>query len=125
MKISRHDKALLLEQEILALLLLIIISIVFYSFRDELMFYILLLVLGFVFYFWMVYEEKIHRTGKKHAYFEHTSSYIMLGQASLALGLLFMLLSPGFLMFVFNIISVIMYSVSLSRMILYKLVFPR
>ncbi|MBN2459151.1 hypothetical protein JXB28_02610 [Candidatus Woesearchaeota archaeon] len=125
MKISRHDKVLLLEREILALLLLIIISIVFYSYRYNISFYMLLLASGFAFYFWMLYEERIHKTGKKHSYFEHTSSYIMLAQSAVALGLLFMLMGLDFLMFTFNIISVVMYSVSLSNMILYKIVFPR
>jgi hypothetical protein len=125
MKISRHDKVLLMEQEILGLLFLIILSIIFYSYRNNVSFYMLLLALGFAFYFWMVYEERIHQTGKKHSYFEHTSSYIILGQCAIALGLLFMLLELDLIMFFFNVVSVIMYSVSLSRMLLYKVAFPR
>lgn len=125
MKISRHDKILLFEQELVALILLIILSILLYTYRHNIAFYVLVLLLGFAFYFWMIYEERIHKTGKKHAYFEHTSSYIMLAQTSLALGLLFMILRVYFLMFLFNIISVIMYSVSLSRIIVYKAVFRK
>jgi len=125
MKLSRHDKLLLLEQEFLALLLIIILGVIFYSYKLNTFFYLITLLVGFVFYFWMVYEEKIHRTGKKHAYFEHTSSYIMLAQTALVLGLLFLHLKIHFLIIIFLVISVIMYGVSLSRILLFKVVFKR
>ncbi len=125
MKISRHDKLLLVEQEILALFLIIVLGAIFYSFMKNYLFYAITLLLGFVFYFWMFYEEKVHKTGKKHAYFEHTSSYIMLAQTSLALGLFFVHFSLQFLILTFSVISVIMYSVSLSRILMYKAVFKK
>jgi uncharacterized membrane protein len=125
MKISRHDKLLLFEQEFVALVLIIILGFVYYYLKHEMLFYLATLLLSFIFYFWMIYEERIHETGKKHAYFEHTSSYIMIGQTALVLGLLFMLTGVDFLMIVFNVISVVMYSVSLSRVILYKAVFRK
>ncbi|HJX05208.1 MAG TPA: hypothetical protein VJ461_00690 [Candidatus Nanoarchaeia archaeon] len=125
MKISRHDKLLLFEQEVVALVLIIVLGFVFYYLKDEMMFYLVTLILSFIFYFWMIYEERIHETGKKHVYFEHTSSYIMIAQTALVLGLLSMIIKVDFLMVVFNVISVIMYSVSLSRIILYKVVFRK
>lgn len=125
MKLSRHDKTLLFEQEFLALLLIIILGVIFYSLKFNSFFYLITLLIGFAFYFWMLYEEKIHKIGKKHVYFEHTSSYIMLGQTSLVLGLLFLNLKVQFLIIIFLVISVIMYSVSLSRILLFKVVFKK
>jgi len=123
MKISRHDKLLLFEQEFLTLLLIIVLGFVFYWYKLNTMFYIITLLIGFLFYFWMIYEENVHKTGKKRNYFEHTSSYIMIGHAALVLGLLSLHLRINFMIIIFLVISVIMYSVSLSRIILYKLVF--
>jgi hypothetical protein len=125
MKISRHDKRLLVEMEFLSLLLIIVLGIVFLSALGNWVFYLVALLIGFVLFFWMVYEEQIHKTGKKHVYFEHTSSYIMLGQTSLVLALLFIKLKADFLSVIFMVISVIMYSVSLSRILMYKAAFPR
>ena len=125
MKLSRHDKILLFEQEFLALILIIILGVIFYSLKFNSFFYLITLLIGFAFYFWMLYEEKVHKTGKKHAYFEHTSSYIMLGQTSLVLGLLFLNLKVQFLIIIFLVISVIMYSVSLSRILLFKAMFKK
>ena len=123
MRISRHNKILLVEQEFLALLLIIILGVVFHFLKFSPFFYLITLLIGFVFYFWMLYEEKIHKTGKKHTYFEHTSSYIMIGQTALVLGLLFLHLKIHFLIIISLVISVIMYSVSLSRILLFKAVF--
>ncbi|MBN2052469.1 hypothetical protein JW756_03120 [Candidatus Woesearchaeota archaeon] len=123
MKISRHDKLLLFEQEFLALVIVIILGFVFYWLKQESLFYLITLLIGFLLYFWMIYEEKIHRDHKKHDYFEHTSSYIILGQTGIALSLLFNYLRIDFLVIITLLISVIMYSVSLSRIILYKMVF--
>jgi uncharacterized membrane protein YjjP (DUF1212 family) len=125
MKISGQDKLLLFEMEFLALALIIILGFAFYWLRQKPFFYLTTLLIGFAFYFWMLLEENVHKTLKKHAYFEHTSSYIIIGQASLVLGLLFQNLSIDFLIIMFLIISVIMYSVSLSRVILYKVVFKK
>lgn len=123
MKISRHNKLLLFEQEFTALVLIIILGYVFYLFKMEPLLYLVTLLVGFAFYFWMIYEENVHRTGRKHSYFEHTSSYVMLGQTALALGLLFLHLKVNFLIIIFLVLSIIMYSVSLSRIILYKALF--
>jgi hypothetical protein len=123
MKIGKQDKLLLFEQEFLALVFMIILGFVFYLFKLSTMLYILTLLIGFVIYFWMLVEENIHKTGKKHSYFEHTSSFVMLGQTALALGLLSLHFNIDFLIIIFLVISVIMYSVSLSRIILYKWVF--
>lgn len=123
MKIGHYDKLLLFEMEFLALLLIIVLGFLFNYLRAEPLFYLITLLIGFVFYFWMVMEENIHKTGKKHNYFEHTSSYIMLGQTALVLSLLFLHFNTAFLIIIFLVISVIMYSVSLSRIILYKAVF--
>lgn len=125
MKISRHDRQVLFEQELVALLLIIIFGSIFYALMFKYVFYLVTLLIGFVFYFWMLYEEKIHRTGKKHAYFEHTSSYIMVAQATLVLGLLFLHINVHFLTIIFMVISIIMYSVSLSRIIMFKAVFKK
>ncbi|KYK27244.1 hypothetical protein AYK26_04250 [Euryarchaeota archaeon SM23-78] len=125
MKISRHDKLLLLEQEIVALLLIIILGAIFYFYQNNPYFYLITLLVGFVFYFWMLYEENIHKTGKKHVYFEHTSSYIILAQTALVLALLFKNLAIDYLIIIFMVISVIMYSVSLTRILLYKAVFKK
>jgi hypothetical protein len=123
MKISSKDKRLLFEQEFLALMFIIILSLLFNYLRTEWFFYLAALALGFVLYMWMIHEEEIHTTGKKHVYFEHTSSYIMMAQTALALQLLFMHLNMEILMYVFLPLSVIMYGVSLSRIFLYKIVF--
>jgi hypothetical protein len=123
MRIGHHDKLLLFEMEFLALLLIIVLGFLFNYLRAEPLFYLITLLIGFVIYFWMIMEENIHKTGKKHNYFEHTSSYIMLGQTALVLSLLFLHFNIAFLIIIFLVISVIMYSVSLSRIILYKAVF--
>ena len=124
MRISVHDKAILFEQEFLALLLIIGLGIIFNIFKSNPFFYLIALALGFTLYFWMIYEEDVHRTGKKHIYFEHTSSYVMVAQTALSLELLFMHFKMSeFLIIIFLIISVVMYSVSLSRVILYKFLF--
>ena len=81
------------------------------------------LLAGFALYFWMAFEERIYSTGKKHAYFEHTSSYIMLGQTALAIQLVSYVSYWRFLFVMSMVISVVMYSVALSRIILFKLVF--
>ncbi len=125
MKISRHNKLLLFEQEFTALAFIVILSLVFYWFKSNLLFYFVALLAGFLIYFWMLYEEKVHKTGRKHAYFEHTSSYVLLGQTALVLGLLFLYLNARFLVIIFFVISVIMYSITLSRIILYKAVFKK
>ena len=125
MKIGREDKLLLFEMEFLALALIIIMGFAFYLLRQKPLFYLITLLIGFAFYFWMLLEENVHKTLKKHAYFEHTSSYIIVGQAALVFGLLFQTLGIDFLIIMFLIISVIMYSVSLSRIILYRLVFKQ
>ena len=125
MKISKHDKLILFEMEFLALVLVIILGVIFYLLKYEPLLYLITLLIGFAFYFWMLYEENIHKTGRKHKYFEHTSSYIMLGQTALVLGLLFLHLKIIFLIIIFLVISIIMYSVSLSRAILYKAVFTK
>ena len=125
MKVSRHDRQVLFEQELVALLLIIILGSVFYTLMFKYLFYLVTLLIGFVFYFWMLYEEKIHRTGRKHVYFEHTSSYIMVAQTTLVLGLLFLHLNVHFLTIIFMVISIIMYSVSLSRIIMFKAVFKK
>jgi hypothetical protein len=126
MKISAKDKAVLFEQEFLALLLIIGLGFLFNELIYSPWFYLVTLAIGFALYFWMIHEEDVHRTGKKHAYFEHTSSYIMVGQTALAL-LLFCLHfnMKGFLSLIFVIISVVMYGVSLSRIILYKFLFRK
>ena len=125
MRISRHNKFLLFEMEFVALVLIIILGFVFYMFKHSVLFYLITLLIGFAFYFWMLYEEKIHKTGKKHAHFEHTSTYIMLGQTTLVLGFSFLYAKIQFLLYISLILSVIMYSVSLSRIILYKAIFRR
>lgn len=125
MKIGRHNKILLFELELVTFLFIIFLGYVFYLYQYNPLFYLTSLLIGFVLYFWMLVEESIHKTGKKHDYFEHTSSYLMLGQTFLVLGLLFLHLKTQFLIFIFLVLSVIMYSVSLSRIILYKLVFPK
>jgi len=123
MRISKHNKLLLFEQEFLALLLVIILGLVFYMLKAKVLFYLATLIVGFALYFWMLYEEKVHITGKIHDYFEHTSTYVILGQAGLVLSLLFAYLDQSFLIVICMVISVIMYSVSQSRIILYKAVF--
>ena len=123
MKLSKRDKFLLFEQEFVAAIFLAALSIIFYYSKDDLMFYLISLLIGFGLYFWMVHEEKVHKSGKKHIYFEHTSSYIMIGQTALVLGLLFLKIDVIFLMLIAYIISIIMYSVSISRIVLFKVVF--
>jgi len=123
MKISHHDKLLLFEEEFLALVLIIILGFVFYWLRQERLFYLITILISFIFYFWMIYEERVHKTGKKHDYFAHTSSYVMIGQTTFVLSFLSLFLNIQFLVIIFLVISVIMYSISLSRIILYKLVF--
>ena len=124
MRISVHNKSILFEQEFLALLLIVCLGLVFNILKYSPVFYLVALAIGFALYFWMIHEEDVHRTGKKHAYFEHTSSYIMVAQTALALELLCMHFKISeFLIMIFLIISVIMYSVSLSRIILYKFLF--
>lgn len=125
MKISRQDKFLLFEQEFLTLLLIVVLGYVFYSFKTKPLFYFITLLTGFVLYFWMLFEEKINKNIKRHDYFEHTSSYITLAQATLVLSFLFAYLFKDFLVIICMIISVIMYSISLSRIILYKAVFRK
>ena len=125
MRISRHNKLLLFEQEFTSLAFIVILSLVFYWFKSNLLFYLIALLAGFLIYFWMLYEEKIHKKGRKHAYFEHTSSYVLLGQTSLVLGLLFLYFNVRFLIIIFFVISVIMYSIALSRIVLYKVVFKK
>lgn len=124
MKISRHDKAALFEMEFLALMLIIIFGFVFNTLMMSPWFYFITLAIGFVLYFWMIHEEEVHKTGKKHVYFEHTSSYIMVAQTCIALELLSVHFGLSkFLIMIFMIISVIFYSVSISRIVLYKLLF--
>jgi len=123
MKISRHNKFLLFEQEFLAFFLIIVLSYVFYTLKTKALFYFITLLIGFVLYFWMIYEERIFRIGKKHSYFEHTSSYIVIGQVTLLLSFLFAYLFIDFLVIICMVISVIMYSIALSRIILFKGIF--
>ena len=123
MRIAKHDKTLLFEQEFVALICIAVLGFVFHTYQKENLFYFITLAVGFIFYFWMMEEEKIHKTGKKHEYFEHTSSYIMIAQTALALMLTSSVLVWPFWMMIAMIVSVIMYSVALSRIILYKIVF--
>jgi hypothetical protein len=123
MRVSRHDKILLFEQEFLTLLLLILLGFGFHFFQNYAVFYLVTFLIGFALYFWMVYEEKIHTTGKKHAYFEHTSSYIMIAQTAVALQLVSKHFQWEFFTIMCLVIAVIMYSVSLSRIFLFKAVF--
>ncbi|MBU1198565.1 MAG: hypothetical protein KKF46_02590 [Nanoarchaeota archaeon] len=125
MRITKHDKFLLFEQELVALIFIIILGFVFYWFKFHIFFYLVTLLIGFILFFWMIFEEKIHKTGKKHSYFEHTSSYIMVAQTVLVLGLLFLYLDVKYLIIIFLVISVIMYSIGLSRIILFKTVFKK
>lgn len=125
MRISRHDKFLLFEREFLTFFLIIVLSYVFYTLKTKALFYFITLLAGFVLYFWMIYEERVYRVGKKHSYFEHTSSYIIIGQVTLLLSFLFAYLFIDFLVIICMIISVIMYSIALSNIILYKAVFRR
>ena len=126
MKISHHDKAALFEMEFLALMLIIILGFIFNTLMMSPWFYFIVLAIGFALYFWMIHEEEVHITGKKHIYFEHTSSYIMVAQTCLALELLAVHFGLGkFLIMIFMIISVIFYSVSISRIVLYKIMFRK
>ena len=123
MKISRQDKYLLFEQEFLTFLLIVVLGYLFYSLKTKPLFYFITLLIGFVLYYWMIFEEKLNKNMKKHDYFEHTSSYIIIGQITLILSFLFAYLFVDFLVIICMILSVIMYSYSLSRIILYKAVF--
>ncbi len=128
MRLSRHNKYLLFEQEFLALILVIILGFAFYKMKNNFMFYLTVLLIGLALYFWMLYEEKVFKTGKKHNYFDYTSSYLVISQTTLVLSFFFGKLSAvniEFLAIIFLVISVIMYSVSLSRIILYKAVFKK
>ena len=125
MRVSKHDKMLLFEQEFLTLLMVVLLGFVFHFFQNYVMFYLVTLVVGFVLYFWMVYEEKIHTHGKKHDYFEHTSSYLMIAQTSVALELVSKQFGWEYFTIIFLVIAVIMYSVSLSRILLFKAVFAK
>jgi len=125
MKISRQDKYLLFEQEFLTLLLIVVLGYTFYSLKTKPLFYFITLLIGFVLYYWMFFEEKLNKNIKKHDYFEHTSSYIVIAQVTLVLSFLFAYLFVNFLVIMCMIISVIMYSYSLSRIILYKAVFRK
>ncbi len=124
MKVSRHDKAALFEMEFVALMLIIILGFVFNTYMMDPWFYFITLAIGFALYFWMIREEEVHKTGKKHVYFEHTSSFIMVAQTCLALELLAVHFGLSkFLIMIFMIISVIFYSVSISRIVMYKALF--
>jgi hypothetical protein len=123
MKLSKHDKLMLFEQEFLTLFFILGLGALFHFLQAKTAFYLIALNLGFVLYFWMVYEENVHTTGVKHEYFEHTSSYIMIGQTALALQLASLEMSWNFPAMLFMVISVIMYSVSLSRIFLFKVIF--
>jgi hypothetical protein len=125
MRISRYNKFLLFELEFLTLLLIVVLGYTFYSLKTKPLFYFITLLVGFVLYYWMIFEEKVYRIGKKYNYFEHTSSYITIGQATLVLSFLFAYLFVNFLVIMCMIISVIMYSIALSRIILYKAVFRK
>ena len=125
MKISRQDKYLLFEQEFLTLLLIVVLGYVFYSLKTKPLFYFFTLLIGFVLYYWMFFEEKLNKNIKKHNYFEHTSSYVVIAQVTLVLSFLHAYLFANFLVIMCMIISVIMYSYSLSRIILYKAVFKK
>jgi hypothetical protein len=123
MKISKNDKVLLFEQEFLTLIIVCLLSVAFHFWINSIGFYLLTILVGFILYFWMLYEEKIHLTGMKHTYFEHTSSFLMVAQTALAL----QFVSRGFdwqlFVVLFMVVSVIMYSLSLARIILFKFVF--
>lgn len=124
MKISRHNKAILFEMEFLALMLIIVLGLVFDALMNSLWFYFITLSLGFITYFWMIYEEEVHNIGRKHIYFEHTSSYIMVAQTGLALVLLALHFALSrFIIIMPLLISVIFYSVSISRIVMYKALF--
>ena len=51
MKISRHDKLLLFEMELVALVMIIILGYVFYMLMYAPLLYLIVLLLGFAFYF--------------------------------------------------------------------------
>ena len=123
MKISNQDKVLLFEQEFVALLCIVALGFVWHFFNETGAFYFWTLLAGFVLYFWMIHEEKVYITGTKHAYFEHTSSYIMIAQTALAIQLVSYMAFSSFWFVISMIVSVVMYSVALSRIILFKAVF--
>jgi hypothetical protein len=126
MKMSKASKILLIEMEVLSLLFIIILSVIYNAFYKYTLFYLLNFLLGFAFYFLMIYEEKIHKkNAKKHDYFEHTSSFIMIAQTGLGLGFLFVVWKNNFLAILFFIIAIIMQSVSISRMLLFKKFFSK
>ncbi|MBN1792272.1 hypothetical protein JW826_01150 [Candidatus Woesearchaeota archaeon] len=123
MKVGKHDKMLLFEQEFLTLILIVLLGLLSYSMRAKPEYYIGTLGLGFAVYFWMIHEEKVHTSGKKHDYFAHTSSYIMIAQTAIAIQLLSYFFSWAYAFLISSVISVLMYSVALSRIILFKVVF--
>jgi hypothetical protein len=123
MKISRHDKVLLFEQEFVMLVLVAILGLAFHFWQQTSTFYFFALLAGFLLYFWMIWEEHVHTTGMKHSYFEHTSSFIMIAQTALALQLASRIFQWEFFTIIFMVIGVIMYSLSLSRIVLFKVVF--
>ena len=123
MKLSRHDKVLLFEQEFATLFFMVLLGLLFHFQQYNGAFYLLALNVGFIFYFWMVHEENVHSSGEKHRYFEHTSSFIMVGQTALALQLVSLVLGISYLFLLCMIVSVIMYSIALARIALFKVVF--
>jgi len=123
MRRSNQDKTLLFEQEFVALLLMLTLGYLSHLLNENVTFYFWTFLVGFALYFWMVYEEGIHATGAKHAYFEHTSSYIMIAQTALALQLVSYFMSWAYLYIILMVISIVMFSVALSRILLFKLVF--
>ncbi|MBN2142053.1 hypothetical protein JW711_01865 [Candidatus Woesearchaeota archaeon] len=123
MKIGRHNKMLLFEQEFLTLLLIVILGLVSYYFNDTVEYYFFTLGLGFILYFWMTHEEKVHITGKKHEYFEHTSSFVMIAQTAVAAQLVGILKHWSYVAIISSVISIVMYSLTLSRIVLFKAVF--
>jgi hypothetical protein len=123
MKITKHDKMLLFEQEFVMFILIIILGVLFHVWQRYIMFYLVALLAGFLLYFWMLFEEGIHKSAKKHNYLEHTSSFLMIAQTTLALQLVSALFGWNFISFICMIIAVITYSLSLTRILLFKAVF--
>ena len=125
MKVSSENKMLLFEQEFTTFLFIVVLSTLTYLFQSYSLFYFLALAFGFMMYFWMLYEENVYSSGQKHEYFEHTSSFIMIGQTALALSILAMQFNWQFVHMLALAISIIMLSVSLSRILLFKIVFNK
>lgn len=123
MRRSNQDKTLLFEQEFVALVLMLTLGYLSHLLNENVTFYFWTFLVGFVLYFWMVYEEDVHATGEKHVYFEHTSSYIMIAQTALALQLVSYFMDWSYLYVIMMVVSVVMFSVALSRIILFKVVF--